>query len=329
MQSVFRCVLAAAAMIVFLAAAAAAETAAVSAEGRYVLGDLDTKQSARTLALLEAKRIALEKAGTYVESVSEVRDSRLTKDEIVSLAAGLLSVEIVKEDWQTAGESITLTLSISAIVDTTRLKERIEALHGPGDPESVRAMKAQIDTLRKELDDLKVQQKDARDKTADLKELTARNDAIVSRMSALDALREGFAAAQVKNHRTAVAAFSRALEIDPDMADAYAGMALSYRALGDRHKAEDMLDRAVRINSDTPAVHFATARIRFSEKRYEQALEAIDRAITLRPGNASYYWLRAHIREKLALKEKALEDYARACRMNLPRACRQAEALKN
>ena len=39
------------------------ETTTVTSEGKYVMGDLDSKKDAKTLAILEAKRMALEKAG--------------------------------------------------------------------------------------------------------------------------------------------------------------------------------------------------------------------------------------------------------------------------
>src|SRR3989304_218358 len=84
----------------------AAEPTVVTAEGKYVMGDLDSKKDARMLALMEAKRIALEKAGTYVESSTEVKNFSLTKDQINALAAGIMSVDILKEDWKMSGENL-------------------------------------------------------------------------------------------------------------------------------------------------------------------------------------------------------------------------------
>lgn len=59
-----------------------AETKTIFADHRYVMGDNDSKNDARRMCFLEAKRRALEKAGTYIESRTEVKDFRLTKDEI-------------------------------------------------------------------------------------------------------------------------------------------------------------------------------------------------------------------------------------------------------
>ena len=61
-------------VITFCSPLAFAESKVVTCEGKYVMGDLDTKKDARALALMEAKRLALEQAGTYLESSSEVKN---------------------------------------------------------------------------------------------------------------------------------------------------------------------------------------------------------------------------------------------------------------
>lgn len=101
-----------------------AESKMVTCQGKYVMGDLDTKKDARALALMEAKRAALEQTGTYLESSSEVKNYELTKDEINSLASGIVSVEVLKEEWKMSGENLMVTVLIRATVDTSNLFER-------------------------------------------------------------------------------------------------------------------------------------------------------------------------------------------------------------
>ena len=45
---------------------AGAELRVVHATGEYSMGDNDTRTDAKRLALLDAKRLALERAGTYI-----------------------------------------------------------------------------------------------------------------------------------------------------------------------------------------------------------------------------------------------------------------------
>ena len=54
----------------------------IIAEGSYNMGDGETPTVAESRALLNAKRAALERAGTYVESYTKVRNFQLTQDQI-------------------------------------------------------------------------------------------------------------------------------------------------------------------------------------------------------------------------------------------------------
>jgi len=48
---------------------------------------------ARISAMAKAKREALEIAGTYIESLTVVKNSQVDKDEILALASGVLRAE--------------------------------------------------------------------------------------------------------------------------------------------------------------------------------------------------------------------------------------------
>jgi hypothetical protein len=53
-----------------------AETKEIISEGTYNMGDGETPSVAESRALLKAKQIAVEQAGTYVESYSKVKNIR-------------------------------------------------------------------------------------------------------------------------------------------------------------------------------------------------------------------------------------------------------------
>ena len=53
---------------------------------------------ARVAAIHKAKREVLEKAGTYLESMTIVKNSVVEKDEILALAAGVLKAEVVSQE---------------------------------------------------------------------------------------------------------------------------------------------------------------------------------------------------------------------------------------
>lgn len=86
-------------------------------EERYIYdaSEADSKLTCRAISLLQAKRLLLEKIGTYLESHSVVKNFELTKDEIISLSAGIVKTEIIDEKWD--GKTYSLTAKIEADPD--------------------------------------------------------------------------------------------------------------------------------------------------------------------------------------------------------------------
>lgn len=79
-------------LMLTLSGMASAEVYNVVAEGNYVVGDRDTREIAKQHAVKDAMRIAVEKAGVYVESYSKTKNYQLTEDEVKVIAGGILQV---------------------------------------------------------------------------------------------------------------------------------------------------------------------------------------------------------------------------------------------
>lgn len=95
----------------------------------YHMGDNDSKLDGHRLALMEAKRKALEKAGTYVESMSEVKDFQLTRDEVRTYSAGILSVEETRDPkYRMRGKNMEVTVFVKVRVDRDDVARKIAAL---------------------------------------------------------------------------------------------------------------------------------------------------------------------------------------------------------
>lgn len=101
----------------------------VESSGEYVMGDSDTKLEARRLALEHAKRLAAEKIGTYLESETIVRNSRLEKDEIRSYSSAILKTTILWEGINLLSDKTTVfSIKIKASVDTKILEQKINEI---------------------------------------------------------------------------------------------------------------------------------------------------------------------------------------------------------
>lgn len=77
---------------------------------------------------MNAKRLALEKAGIYIESRSEIRNFKLSKDEIKTFSAAILKTEIVKEEIRFESESIVIYMIIKVDVNTEDVIRKIRKI---------------------------------------------------------------------------------------------------------------------------------------------------------------------------------------------------------
>jgi len=105
-----------------------AESEVIYATHKTVLGDNDSKNDARRMCFLEAKRLVLEKAGTYIESNSKVKNFQLTNDEISTYAAALLKVDIIKEEWKMVGENMAIVMTVKAEVDQAHIEKQFSKI---------------------------------------------------------------------------------------------------------------------------------------------------------------------------------------------------------
>jgi len=92
------------------------------------MGDNDTKNDAKKICFIEAKRLCVEKAGTYIESNTEVKNYKLTRDEINTYTAAILKVEIISEKTEFIGESIAIIMTVKAEIDANYIFEKIKQI---------------------------------------------------------------------------------------------------------------------------------------------------------------------------------------------------------
>jgi len=96
------------------------------AYGEYYLNKDDTLDDAEQKALLEAKRSASELAGTYIESITEVTNGKITKDEIVLFTASFISIKEKIFNRKVENNQIVITCNIIADVDITDVKKKMQ-----------------------------------------------------------------------------------------------------------------------------------------------------------------------------------------------------------
>jgi tetratricopeptide (TPR) repeat protein len=129
-----------------------------------------------------------------------------------------------------------------------------------------------------------------------------------------DRFKEGLGHLDRGRFRRALAFFNRAIEDEPDSADAYFGRGLVYHQLEQVQQAIADLDTAIELDPGHPYAHFQRGFVYHQLEEYEQAVADFTRAIEIRPDEWAAM-LRASAYNCLGQEELAQADYERAAEL--------------
>ena len=133
-----------------------AEPNVITTEATYMMGDGETPSFAEAMVLQKAKGLALEEAGTYVESYAKVKNGDLTHEEIQTIAGGVLEVEVLKRNRTLVGDGLRFFIKIKATVTTQRLTELTQRIKANKDlTEEHRSLQKQYEQLYQQVELLK------------------------------------------------------------------------------------------------------------------------------------------------------------------------------
>jgi hypothetical protein len=123
----------------------------VTSSSEFRMGNYDTRTDATRMAIEAAKRDALEQVATYLESVTEVNDLDVTRDEIRTYTAGVVTV--LNQQTSTRLEKGVAIIHVDLTVQADQ-QEVIQAITALRENESA---KVQLASLRTETEQLRLQ----------------------------------------------------------------------------------------------------------------------------------------------------------------------------
>lgn len=131
----------------------------ITAHHRYTMGDNDSKSDATTICFLEAKRKAVEYAGSYVESevnIDQTEKSRKAKSKVKTIAASLVSSEIVSVDTGLDNGKVVIDCVVNVKADKNQLKKDVAKISAdPAANKKIEQQQIQLKKLEDEI--LKIQ----------------------------------------------------------------------------------------------------------------------------------------------------------------------------
>ena len=117
-------------------------------------------------------------------------------------------------------------------------------------------------------------------------------------------------------HDKAIAHYTEALKLKPDLSIGYNNRGNSYSKKGDYDRAIQDYDRAIELNPND-AVPYSNRGNAYNEKGdYDRAIQDYDRAIELDPSKTMPYNSRGSVYNKKGDYDRAIQDYDRAIELN-------------
>lgn len=142
-------------LLVITALPAHADTKIIFSEATYIMGDGETPSFAEAMAIQKAKQIALEQAGTYLESYTKVQNYQLTEEEIQTIAGGVLQVEIIQRKRELHGDAMHHFVKIKATVTTDKIQDLAQRIKDRNVSKEYKALQEVYTRLNKEIESLK------------------------------------------------------------------------------------------------------------------------------------------------------------------------------
>ncbi len=127
---------------------------------------------------------------------------------------------------------------------------------------------------------------------------------------------KGYVLEGLGHHQEALEAFNRAIEYDPDQAQAYAGRGLAHFYTNHWDEAIADYDRALSLKPNQASTHLNRGLAYHAKSQFDKALADYNRTIDLDPTGALGYNNRGESYRLKGQLDKAMADYNRALELN-------------
>ncbi len=294
---------------------------------KQAFGGSQSPDDARIGAIAKAKREVLEKAGTYLESMTIVRESVVEKDEILALAAGVLKSEIVSEKKFLEGNEFGIYVTAKVDVDTSILEERVKELLGDrvllgkyqDSQKREKELLAKIARLEEE--NRKISSSPASVDSQKKEELKKQFRETRQGLTAIEWFNKSLAlfekgSGQYTDPNQALIYLNKAESLESGSANLYNNRGLAYGNLGKYQRAIEDYNQAIRLDPNFVTVYNNRGIAYNGLRNYQKAIKDFNKAISLDPKDALAYYNRGRAYSFLGQYQRAIEDNSQAIRLD-------------
>ena len=229
-----------------LADIVAAQTREIIATGEYVMGDGETMAVSEERARLNAVRQAAEEAGTLVKSYSKVHNMTLQEDVVEVIANHAMKITVLSKNRALMGDALRFTVKIKAEISNAdidaNLKRATDEHQTIADYRKLKdefeRQSQMLETLKKQLATVPADQR---------KEVLGKIGENENQFRAALFLEEGLRRISALDNSGADTALTKAIELNPKLAQAYAARAEARLLFADTPALMEDVNRAITL----------------------------------------------------------------------------------
>jgi tetratricopeptide (TPR) repeat protein len=309
-------------VLLYAANFANAQMREIIATGEYVMGDGETMAVSEERARTNAVRKAAEEAGVYVKSYSKVRNLTLQEDEVELIANHAMKVTVADKSRSMEGNAVRLTVKIKAVVSEADIEANLR--QAASDRQTItehRRLKEEFARQTRELEDLKKQLAGA--SAEKQKEVLDRIGENENQFRAALFLEDGLAKLSALNFSGAETSLTKAIELNPKLAQAYAARAEARLFHADKKELLADVNRAIDLEPQSALYYAVRARINAFKSNCSgqnppgcnEAFQDVRKARTLDGGNPAYVMMEGALYAAVNQFDRAAEQYDKAVAM--------------
>jgi tetratricopeptide (TPR) repeat protein len=280
---------------------------------------------AKVAAVAKGKTEVLEKAGTYLESLTVVEDFTLTKDQSIALASGILNVDILSQKNYATDDGFGIVLELKVDVDNSVMNRRIKQI------QEDRILIDKYSELKKRekelLDRIEKLEKQNREitkvPTGEKQEKKARIrkdiDEAIQALPAVEWNKKALALWEKGKYNDpgkALEYLNESIKIDAYNPVSYNNRGVAYYNLGKRQPAIDDFNHALLLDNNYADAFNNRGVAYFEMRQYHQAINDYDEVIRLKPQRVDAFLNRAAAYKNLWQYRLFLEDLQKALRID-------------
>lgn len=307
-------------LALLLPLSAHAEIKTITHTVQQPFGGSQSPDDARTAGIARAKREALERFGTYIESRTVVKDAQVDSDEILALTAGVTKAEVLKQKNYTDGDGFGLEITVKVELDTSVLDQSLKRL-------------LQDRNHLKDLSAARVREKQLLARIAELERQNQQKQLTAAQSEALkqefNKANQGLTAVEwfykamalwdgnkYSDLKMAINYFSQAIKIDPSIATAYNNRGSAYLSLKQYQQAISDYTLAIQLNPGYSDAYYNRGCVYSDLSQYDQAISDYTTGIQLNPSDASAYYNRGLAHTALKQYHQAINDYTQTIKLD-------------